>query len=222
MENVNFIDCVDTAKNMLNELNISYNRNIQVYIKDTSNNSWGVCHRNKDNTFTITINSKVLHSSNAEEVVIRVVLHEFLHTVRGCFNHGKAWKHYAQLIKERFGFDITRTASYDMYDVAEEYIDYKYKVVCNTCGATSYYKRACTIVNEQQCICRKCHGESFTVYNANGTIHPKTEVATNYKYTITCDSCGKKFNYSRAGKIVQNYERYQCGCGGHLTLTVNV
>ena len=221
MATVDLAIYANRAKIMLDELHIEYDKTAPCHFEETKSPWWGICRRRKNNTFDIAISTKLLYSNKIEEAIMSVVLHEYLHTVRGCFNHGKLWKYYASIIRNRFGVDITREASYNDCGIDEEYADFKYKVVCNTCGEISYYKRAGSIVNGRQCICTKCHGTDFTVYNADGSIRPKIESEPKHKYTITCESCGKMLHYERASKVTRNYEHYHCRCGGHLKLTIN-
>ena len=36
-------------------------------------------------------------------------------------------------------------------------------------------------------------------------------------WIVKCDKCGREYVYQRAGKVVQNPEKYRCHCGGKLT-----
>lgn len=48
------------------------------------------------------------------------------------------------------------------------------------------------------------------------------EIAKKSKYTLTCRTCGHKYYYQKAGKVVQNYQACSCGkCKGKLDLTQN-
>ena len=90
--------------------------------------------------FTIMINSALLDIRNPFDTVMNTVLHEMLHTIAGCMNHGEKWKRYAARIEKEYPeYHITRTASYKAEGVCAESIaqmtvQKKYAVVCEKCG----------------------------------------------------------------------------------------
>ena len=60
--------------------------------------------------------------------------HELIHTCPGCFDHGKKWKKYASVARERLGYLISRTVSPEdlgIADISQE--EPRYKITCNGC-----------------------------------------------------------------------------------------
>lgn len=218
MTNVSLASYANKAMSMLDECQIEYDRKATYHFETTKQDYWGLCCKN-GNSFNIKVNDRVLRSNDVESVILNVLLHEYLHTVRGCFNHGKLWKHYANLIRTRFGIDIKRIASSEEYGVEIDYTEYKYKLVCNHCGETSYYKRACTSISNPNGVlaCNKCLHSDFTVYNMDGTIYIPANIQK--MYVLTCIKCGHEYKYTRMCKAIRNYELYRCNCGGKLTLS---
>ena len=45
---------------------------------------------------------------------------------------------------------------------------------------------------------------------------------SDYRYIITCKSCGAKATRMRASNLTRHPERYRCKCGGKLFLTKNI
>ena len=90
-----------------------------------------------------------------------VILHELLHTCRGCMNHGKRWKQYAAVLNETYGYEITAKTSYEHLGLKtpESRESVKYMVVCCRCGAQFPRKRMCSLVeNVDRYRCGKCGG----------------------------------------------------------------
>ena len=62
----------------------------------------------KDGNYTIELSAYL--SGVSLLLVHEVIAHEVLHTCPGCMNHGSLWKRYAELMGERYGYQISRTA----------------------------------------------------------------------------------------------------------------
>ena len=106
--------------------NISYNGRIST--------KWGYCKKIDRNRFIISIAS-ILGDDNApEQAIMSVLLHEYLHTCPGCFNHGKKWKEYAKKIKKITGIKIKTSQSADNLG-----IDSKYYIKCRNCKQKVWY-----------------------------------------------------------------------------------
>lgn len=153
MKNLN--EYFELCKTILDDCGISYSH----YTTIKANNRLTACYgRTKrlwgklfdDNWFyVIDINSTLLSDSVGDKALENTILHELLHTCRGCFNHGDVWKRYAQIVNEKFGYDIKRCGGDKDDSGAEKALiekrkavsPYKYKLYCHTCGATWYYKR---------------------------------------------------------------------------------
>ena len=73
-------------------------------------------------------------------------MHELIHCIPYCNNHGKEFKKYAKLINTKLGYDITRVGN-KKEDYQKSNIEYeetendKYKIECKQCGQVFYRKR---------------------------------------------------------------------------------
>lgn len=111
--------------------------------------------------YTIEISSWVLELS--DDIIKNTIIHELIHCLPKCTNHGEEFKKYAKIINEKLGYNITRTGnkkedfkrSNVEYNEAEEY---KYKIECKDCGQIYYRKR----LNKnfiKKYRCGKCKGK---------------------------------------------------------------
>ena len=128
---------------------------------------FGCCKQEKrplgKKRFIIEISERVLC---AEEKIIRqIIAHELLHTANGCMNHGAKWKEYAEAMNSAFGYNITRTSTYEKLGlsspekVSRSESGYKYILKCQECGAEILRKKRCKVVdNPEHYRCGKCGG----------------------------------------------------------------
>lgn len=52
--------------------------------------------------FDINISEAVLKDDIDKQIALEVIIHELLHTVKGCFNYGAKWIKYAEYINWKF------------------------------------------------------------------------------------------------------------------------
>lgn len=147
------------ALEMAKECNIPIGKVSGVRINPRLTRSWGRCLKKKDGTFEIEI-SKIIMDDSTTEGILNTILHELIHTCKGCFNHGEMWKRYADVLNKRYGLQIKRLSMPEEKGVHKEIA----------------------------------------------------------KYTLQCQKCGNKFRYTRKTKLVQNPDRFRCGCGGKIVL----
>ena len=74
------------------------------------------------------------------------ILHELIHCLPYCNNHGEEFKKYANLINQSYGYNITRVGDkkkdFEKSNIEfEDTENYKYKIVCNNCSQEFYRKR---------------------------------------------------------------------------------
>lgn len=97
------------------------------------------------------------YKDNDKREVMETLVHEVLHTVEGCFNHGTLWKRYAGLMNKKHGYNISRTSSRQMDSLMKEEIFksiYKYSIDCKECGKSALRQRKSKIVkNPENYIC---------------------------------------------------------------------
>lgn len=114
----------------------------------------GQCLKKPGGVFEIEIAGFLENSS--EDMISEIVMHELLHSCRGCFNHGKKWKTYADLLNKEYGYNISRL--YKDESLPEQ--KYKYLIKCTSCGNTGYrVKRSKVIDNPKNYKCSRCGGK---------------------------------------------------------------
>ena len=71
------------------------------------------------------------------------VIHELIHTIPGCFNHGSKFKIIANRVNEKYPqYDIktsTKASEYGLPEIAVR--GDKYEITCPKCGMITHYKR---------------------------------------------------------------------------------
>ncbi len=69
---------------------------------------WAKCRfDSKRDCYIITINSILADVRNPVSALKNTIIHELIHTIPGCMNHGKYWKAYAKLANRKLGYHIT-------------------------------------------------------------------------------------------------------------------
>ena len=141
--------------------------------------AWGNCHwtrRGGTESFKIHINHILLDDSVSDKALENTILHELLHTVKGCQDHGAKWSHYADIVNREYGYDIRRTDG-DVDDAAAKLAkaqvrnSYKYKVFCPSCGAKWLYSRASkTVQHPDWYRCGKCKTTLQVEYLTRDTV----------------------------------------------------
>lgn len=120
---------------------------------------FGKCRRdNINNIHTIYISKYFINNPTAE--VKNTLVHEVLHTVEGCMNHGNKWKALANRMNNHYGYNIKRTANYVMNNEEANQIKRQYTIRCQGCGQTIYrQKKSKLITNTHLYRCGKCGGK---------------------------------------------------------------
>lgn len=132
------------AKSLLDSLNIPY-VDCPVSVNTRLTKTWGQCwHKRVFGVIEhrITLNPILLRDTTEDDALMNTLLHEYLHTCPKCDNHGAVWKHYADLINNKYHYNIKRCTSSEEKGLnTEEYVKYKYEVSCPDCGHTWRYLR---------------------------------------------------------------------------------
>ena len=96
--------------------------------------------------YTIEISRWVLDLD--ESIIKNTIIHELLHCLPHCNNHGVKFKEYANIINKQLGYNISRVGNKKLdfeksnleYNKEKEE-EYKYKIQCEKCGIIFYRKR---------------------------------------------------------------------------------
>ena len=114
-------------------------------INTRAKSRWGLCKQNPDGTYSIEIASRLLEDDRiSEQACKETIIHELLHTCKGCMRHTGKWKYYAEVVNQVYGYNIKRVTQgvekgVENYEGSEMSI--KYVFTCGSCGATIYRKR---------------------------------------------------------------------------------
>lgn len=98
------------------------------------------------------------------EIIKNTIIHELIHCIPFCNNHGEYFKKYAKYINERLGYNIKRTGNikddYEKSNVEyqERMVSYKYKIKCKNCGQEILRQRF-NVKKINQYRCGKCGGK---------------------------------------------------------------
>lgn len=115
---------------------------------------YGICKKRGD-VYNIEISKYYL--MNPMEQVKQTLVHEVLHTVKGCYNHGKTWKKWADLINKAYGYSISRTSKHGFHHPEYKEVRRKYKIECTGCGNVWHrQKRSKLVTHAHTYTCGKC------------------------------------------------------------------
>ena len=108
--------------NELDAINIPYSKSVYFIANNRAKKRWGRCESH-GNQYSIEINSLLLDERNSEDGLKNTIIHELLHTIKGCMNHGTKWKNYADKVNRTYHYDISRCNSYQDKGICEEIIE---------------------------------------------------------------------------------------------------
>ena len=78
-----------------------------------------------------------------------IILHELIHTLPGCFNHGEHFKAVARTLNMKYGYNISRVASSSSVACLAPQ-EHKYEIQCPVCGKIFYRDRMSDFVKNPQ------------------------------------------------------------------------
>ena len=127
-------------------------------------------------TFYLILNHPYANMSSHDEIM-NTIVHELLHMLPNCLNHGVVWKSYASVVFRKTGIDIQRLASREMtmaYTKARGTVKntHTYQVECTQCHRRlgKKYKRKvdviASIINDpyqQRYVCPYCKTKKLIV-----------------------------------------------------------
>ncbi len=146
---------------------------IPVRISSKMTRAWGrCCYSCERKRYRITelVFAERLLAHGTREHILNVIRHEYAHayvmlTHNKKHGHDAVWKRAAL----RFGCNAKRCENFDEVERI-----YRYKVICQNCGATACYQRKCAVVTELETTpdttrfyCKKCRCRSFRLEKAN-------------------------------------------------------
>lgn len=110
----------------------------------------------------IEISKWVMELDN--KVIKNTIIHELIHCIPFCNNHGQEFKKYASYINKKLGYHIKRVGnpkedySSSNMEYNEETVKYRYRIQCENCGQEILRQRF-NIAKLKQYRCGKCGGK---------------------------------------------------------------
>lgn len=98
-----------------------------------------------------------------DQTIKNTIIHEILHCLPACNNHGVLFKSYAKYINEKLGYNISRLGNKEAdfkrnnLEYNENTKCYKYKIICKECGQVFYRQRMKKNLIKKYC-CSLCGG----------------------------------------------------------------
>lgn len=136
-------------------------RNIEINIRAKSR--WGLCRTVKSGVYDIEISSRLLEDNVKDIVTKNTIIHELLHTVKGCHGHTGKWKVLAEYVNKKLPqYNIKRTARSEEKGIETEAKEptYRYAVQCTKCGQIIRRQKMSKLIQHpQRYRCAKCGGK---------------------------------------------------------------
>lgn len=121
------------VQNELKDL-VPYSKNISSSLGELkTKKTLGRCY-SMYGMFRISLSKYLLECS--EQLIKNVIAHEIIHTVPYCFNHGRNFQHYANLVNYKLGYKIEIRNTNTEFNPP-----HKYKLICKKCGKVYYRDR---------------------------------------------------------------------------------
>ena len=115
----------------------------RVLFSDKSFGKFGSCRMLMNGSFVIEITDLGLHGD-----VKSTIVHELIHTVEGCYNHGPKFQEIARFLSSAYNIKLGTRASKNEMALSEEYriAKAKYVIRCKKCGQIITRQRATRLV----------------------------------------------------------------------------
>lgn len=148
----------EEAKKECRATNIPFKENVPIEVSKRMTRSLGRCYYNYIDGYKIKISAQIKPLSDKE--LKQVIVHEILHTCKGCMNHGSKWQSYAKKMNHTYGYDISRLASEEvcnqLKDVRQE--EGKYVIECQVCKAIIPRTKMSNLVKHPEWYACQCGG----------------------------------------------------------------
>ena len=152
------------CRDMLVGIDIECGKVSNLIVNSRAKNRWGNCRFKKEtHSYEIQLSDRLLQDGVADDGAVQTMLHELLHTVDGCLNHGAKWKSLAEKVYKNYGIVIKRTNSADEKGVPDNKpMEAKYVFKCERCGCVVTRYRASRFTELYQYYrCGCCHIGKF-------------------------------------------------------------
>lgn len=104
--------------------------------------------------FSIELNEEFANRAENLMLIQNVVMHELIHTIKGCDKHTGKWLEIAKRVNEEYGYHISReTESGTNYDNYTKEIGVgctRYLILCKSCENTYWYHNKVKLVRQME------------------------------------------------------------------------
>jgi len=160
----------------LEAIDIQIGTVVDFKVNTRAKSRWGLCERVygrgddwKFQKFQIEISSELLQDEVSDIALMDTLIHELLHTCENCMKHTGEWKALAERVNSFYPmYNIKRCTSASEKGIKRDETNYKYKIVCQQCGCTCYYRKETKIVklvrSTNRCLCGKCKSHDLKLF----------------------------------------------------------
>lgn len=155
----NLKDEYEKAKELMISSGLKIRKDYEVRFNTRLKTTLGRCYKNKP---IIEINYyyfKWSMENNKYTDVFNTLVHELIHTVEGCANHGKKFKMICNYLNEKYDMDLNRLYSGEYIQINKKESEYNYEVYCVNCNMKKGYKNKRVINNINKYRCAKCNNK---------------------------------------------------------------
>lgn len=166
--NVN--NAISRAREILMEVDSSFNKENHYSIEFTNAVSfWANIRKTSFNSYRIRVSrifEKITDERAAEDRLVGCMIHEIIHSQKGCMNHGYNFQRWAEKVNYKYPkYHIQRADSLDEYGVKKTDLKaYRWGIACANCGKEWKYIRKPKIYDSAmrgKCSCPYCKGKEF-------------------------------------------------------------
>lgn len=156
----------------LDKTGIKYGNVTKWKINTRAKKRWGQCRVLPDEKgFEISISKRLLDDNVPDKSAKSTIIHELLHTCKGCRDHGTEWKKLASVVNSELGYNIKRCTSAAEQGIFEENTvkQAKYAVRCLKCGKIYERERKSKLIkNPHRYRCGVCGGKLGAAFSRDG------------------------------------------------------
>lgn len=175
-------ECINELNSIGIDMNDKLIGNINITLTNRSKKRYGVCKQeepDKKYLYKEKIGRKIIIKCNRynlhhieisrwvmdleDSIIKNTIMHELIHCIPFCSNHGQEFKKFANEINSKLGYNIKTTGNvkedYEKSNLeyTEETKKYKYKIKCINCGKE--YLRIRKPSNIKKYRCGICNGK---------------------------------------------------------------
>lgn len=177
-------ECVEELKSI--GINVEDEKDIgkiDISFSKRNNKRYGCCRQEKPDKLSVYKVKKRLYYKKynlhhieiskwvmqlRDDKIKNTIIHELIHCLPNCNNHGKEFKKYSKIINQNLGYNISRLGDKKQdfeesnLKFKDELNEYKYKIQCSSCNQIYYRKRLLkNFVKKYRC--GRCKGKLIII-----------------------------------------------------------